>query len=57
VGGLSAAQDQQIAGLTMKIGGGLLIFGTASVLFFRWYLREERQERTAGGSAVERLSG
>jgi putative membrane protein len=57
VWGLSATQDQQIAGLTMKVGGGLLIFGTASVLFFRWYLREERQERVPGGSAVERLSG
>jgi hypothetical protein len=31
----------------MKIGGGLLIFGTASVLFFRWYLREEQEEEAA----------
>lgn len=55
VSALSAVQDQQIAGLTMKIGGGLLIFGTASVLFFRWYLQEERRERMPGGPAVERL--
>jgi putative membrane protein len=47
VSGLSAVQDQQIAGLTMKIGGGLLIFGTASVLFFRWDLRAERQDEAA----------
>jgi putative membrane protein len=47
VSGLSAVQDQQIAGLTMKIGGGLLIFGTASVLFFRWYLREKQEEEAA----------
>ncbi len=58
VSGLSATQDQQIAGLTMKIAGGLLIFGTASVLFFRWYLREERQERMAmGGGRVNESSG
>jgi putative membrane protein len=41
VSGLSAVQDQQIAGLTMKIGGGLVIFTTASILFFQWYRREE----------------
>jgi hypothetical protein len=27
--------------MIMKILGGFIIFGTASVLFFRWYLREE----------------
>ena len=57
VSGLSATQDQQIAGLTMKIAGGLLIFGAASVLFFQWYLKEEGQERQTGGSAVGRLGG
>lgn len=41
---LSATQDQQLAGLTMKIVGGLWIFGTASVLFFRWYRAEEEAE-------------
>jgi putative membrane protein len=41
VGGLSAAEDQQLAGLIMKILGGFIIFGTASVLFFRWYAVEE----------------
>jgi cytochrome c oxidase assembly factor CtaG len=42
--GLTAVQDQQLAGLTMKIVGGLWIFGTASVLFFRWYRTEEPAE-------------
>jgi len=42
VAGISAAQDQQLAGLTMKIVGGFFIFGTASVLFFKWYATEER---------------
>jgi putative membrane protein len=41
---ISAAQDQQLAGLVMKIVGGFIIFGTASVLFFKWYAVEERLE-------------
>lgn len=41
--GLSAAEDQQLAGLVMKIVGGFTLFGTASVLFFRWYAQEEGQ--------------
>jgi putative membrane protein len=44
IGGISAAEDQQLAGLAMKIVGGFIIFGTASVLFFKWYRAEERAE-------------
>lgn len=44
VGGLSATVDQQIAGLTMKVIGGFIIFGTASVLFFKWFREEEELE-------------
>jgi putative membrane protein len=44
MGGISAREDQQLAGLIMKLVGGLIIFGTASVLFFRWYVREEGEE-------------
>jgi len=44
VGALSARDDQQLAGILMKIVGGFIIFGTASVLFFRWYQLEERRE-------------
>jgi putative membrane protein len=40
VGGVSAATDQQVAGLLMKLVGGLVIFGAATVLFFRWHGRE-----------------
>ncbi len=47
VSGLTATQDQQLAGLTMKIVGGLWIFGTASILFFRWYRSEERADVAA----------
>lgn len=33
---MTPVQDQQIAGLLMKIGGGLLLWGVITVLFFRW---------------------
>jgi putative membrane protein len=33
---LDASQDLQIAGLLMKIGGGLLLWGVIAFLFFRW---------------------
>jgi putative membrane protein len=40
--GLSTMADQQIAGLIMKIGGGLLLWLTIAVVFFRWASDEER---------------
>ncbi len=43
VGSLTATEDQQLAGLAMKIVGGLIIFGTATVFFFKWYKQEERE--------------
>ena len=39
--GLTVVQDQQIAGMIMKIVGGFIILGTASVLFFKWAKAEE----------------
>jgi cytochrome c oxidase assembly factor CtaG len=36
VGGLTVIEDQQLAGMIMKIVGGFIVFGTASVLFFKW---------------------
>jgi putative membrane protein len=41
---LSALADQQLAGIVMKTGGGFVIFGTATVLFFRWWAREGGDE-------------
>jgi putative membrane protein len=41
--GVSALSDQQIAGLIMKIGGGLFLWSAIAVIFFRWYAREERE--------------
>jgi putative membrane protein len=42
---LSAGEDQRIAGLLMKIGGGLLLWMIIAVLFFRWHAAEERDAR------------
>ena len=41
--GISAVTDQRIAGLFMKIGGGLLLWTVIAVIFFRWHAREEAQ--------------
>lgn len=38
---LDAVTDQQIAGLTMKIVGGLAIWSVLTVLFFRWSKTEQ----------------
>jgi putative membrane protein len=40
--GLSTLQDQQAAGLLMKIGAGLLLWSIIAVVFFRWASEEER---------------
>ena len=38
--GISALDDQLIAGLLMKIGGGLLLWGFIATIFFNWAARE-----------------
>lgn len=40
--GISALNDQLIAGLTMKIVGGLILWGFITSIFFRWHARETR---------------
>lgn len=40
--GMSALTDQLLAGLIMKIVGGLILWGFIAVIFFRWHAREER---------------
>jgi putative membrane protein len=40
--GWSALTDQTIAGLIMKIVGGLILWGVIAALFFRWYAVEQR---------------
>jgi len=39
--GISAMDDQLIAGLIMKIGAGLLLTALIAVIFFRWVAKDE----------------
>jgi putative membrane protein len=52
--GISARTDQMIAGLTMKLLGGLLLWGVIAAIFFRWYEREEHREETISWDEFER---
>jgi putative membrane protein len=45
--GMTAQTDQMIAGLIMKIGGGLLLWSVITVMFFRWNAKEEAQQDEA----------
>jgi putative membrane protein len=47
--GLSALDDQLIAGLTMKIGAGLMLWALIAVVFFRWAAAEESRNRPGPG--------
>ena len=40
--GMSAVTDQMVAGLIMKVGGGLILWSVIGLIFFRWYARENR---------------
>jgi putative membrane protein len=42
--GLSSVQDQQVAGLIMKIGAGILLWSLIAVTFFQWAADEERAQ-------------
>ena len=50
LGGISAHTDQVLAGLLMKIVGGLRIWGGIAGIWFSWWAEEQRydaQERKA----------
>jgi len=38
--GISASTDQLVAGLIMKLGGGLILWGFIVVIFFNWHAKE-----------------
>ena len=40
--GLSTLEDQQVAGLIMKLAGGAILWGFITVIFFRWHDREQQ---------------
>lgn len=43
--GISVIEDQRMAGLIMKLGGGAVIWVVIGIVFFRWVAREERASR------------
>lgn len=45
--GASTLEDQQVAGLIMKLGAGLLLWMLIAVVFFRWAAEEDRQNQPA----------
>lgn len=42
--GVSPLEDQRIAGLIMKLGGGLLLWAVIAVVFFKWSSSENDRE-------------
>lgn len=52
--GVSALADQRVAGLVMKIVGGLILWGVIAVIFFRWASEEESGVDSLGWREVER---
>lgn len=42
--GISAHTDQVVAGLILKIGGGLLLWAVMAAIWFRWWAEEQRME-------------
>lgn len=53
VWGISAVEDQQIAGAIMKTAGSLILWSFIAVAFFRWYAKEESEARGPAWSEVE----
>jgi len=47
--GLSTLDDQQLAGLIMKIGAGLLLWMLIAVVFFQWAAEEDRSSTPRRG--------
>lgn len=52
--GLTVAHDQQLAGMLMKVVGGLLLWTIITVLFFRFAAAKERGDRFPGMSPDRR---
>jgi cytochrome c oxidase assembly factor CtaG len=47
VGLLTAREDQQVAGLLMKVGGGLILWTAITIQFFLWFGQEGEAEGPA----------
>ncbi|HEV2809692.1 MAG TPA: cytochrome c oxidase assembly protein [Acidimicrobiales bacterium] len=46
--GMSIAHDQQMAGMLMKVGGGLFLWTVITMLFFRFATSKELDDRSRG---------
>ena len=51
VGTLSSGEDQRLAGLIMRIGGGAILWTAAGILFWLWYRTD--QEAAGGRSRLD----
>ena len=49
--GIAATEDQQAAGLIMKLVGGLYLWGIIAVLFFRWSARQQAKDQRIRSAA------
>ena len=47
VGSLSARDDQRLAGLIMRLGGGTILWTAAGILFWLWYREENAPQEAA----------
>ena len=50
--GLDPLADQQIAGLVMKLGGGVILWTMIAIVFFRWAAAEERNRTSTRAVAA-----
>jgi putative membrane protein len=50
--GISAMDDQIIAGLVMKLAGGALMWGIMTTIFFRWFADEDRHTARAASAVT-----
>jgi putative membrane protein len=50
--GLTAVADQTIAGIIMKLGGGLIIWITIAVIWFRWAAEEREWDKVESSLRV-----
>ncbi len=49
--GFDVGTDQTVAGLIMKLGGGIVLWTAIAVIFFRWAAAEERAGRAHTGAS------
>ena len=51
--GFSTRDDQLLAGLLMKMGGALVLWTAVTILFFRWFARQEAEEGREPAAPVD----